>query len=161
MPIWLQHWFAIQSPGQDIAGDLDHSWPWATWFTILFAAAAVAFVSLVYATEPGSAGRRMRTFLGMLRLASITVLLAMIAQWALSLNRMGQPTVVLLIDDSASMSTIDPADDAQSASVNARLRGIELDQPTRLNLAKTLLLEDHRKLLAQIASRYKIGRAHV
>ncbi len=46
-------------------------------------------------------------FLALLRLAVIALLAVMIAELMLSLNRTGLPTVVVVVDDSASMGIAD------------------------------------------------------
>jgi hypothetical protein len=136
---------------------LENAWPWAAWFTLLFVLLAVALVVYVYATEQSSAGRWMRSLLAGLRISAITLVLLMIAQWIMTLNRTGLPYVVVMIDDSASMATADPMEgDAARKQLIDRLREVKLSEPTRLNLAKSLLLENHGKLLDQLAQRYKL-----
>ncbi len=99
----------------------------------------------------------MRSLLAGLRISAITLVLLMIAQWIMTLNRTGLPYVVVMIDDSASMATADPMEgDAARKQLIDRLREVKLSEPTRLNLAKSLLLENHGKLLDQLAQRYKL-----
>ena len=159
LPTWLQQWLGApttKSSDAVVAG-LENAWPWAAWFTLLFVLLAVALVVYVYATEQSSAGRWMRSLLVGLRISAITLVLMMIAQWMMTLNRTGLPYVVVMIDDSASMATADPMEgDAARKQLIDRLREVKLSEPTRLNLAKSLLLENHGKLLDQLAQRYKL-----
>ena len=65
----------------------------------------------------------------------------MIAELMLSLRRTGLPTVVVMIDDSASMGIVDRYDDDKlRAIVDKQLKQAGLEELTRLNLAKSVLL---------------------
>ena len=160
LPIWLQQWFGAPATksGDAVVAGLEQAWPWAAWFTLLFVLFSVALVAYAYATESSSAGRWMRSLLAALRLSAIALVLLMIAQWMMTLNRTGLPYIVVMIDDSASMATTDPVegDAAARKSLLDRLHKVSLSEPTRLNLAKTLLLDDRDKMLDQLAKRYKL-----
>jgi hypothetical protein len=159
LPTWLQHWLGLESAGggNDLAWGVQHSWPWPSWFTLIFVVTVAAFVSFVYSREPGSARRFTRIVLAGLRLSCICLVLFMLAQWMLTLTRTGLPSLVIMIDDSASMATADHYDDAALQSeFAARARKSGFDGPTRFNLAKTLLTEDNAKLLEDLARHYKL-----
>jgi von Willebrand factor type A domain len=159
LPSWLQQWLGAPTTksGDAVAAGLENAWPWAAWFTLLFVLFSITLVVYVYSTESSSAGRWMRALLAALRISAIAVVLLMIAQWIMTLNRTGLPYVVVMIDDSASMATADPVEgDAPRKQLLDRLHKVNLGEPTRLNLAKSLLLDDHGKLLDQLAQRYKL-----
>jgi hypothetical protein len=160
LPIWFQQWLSAPTTksGDAVAAGLENAWPWAAWFTLLFVFLAVALVVYVYITEQSSAGRWMRSLLAALRISAMALVLVMIAQWIMTLNRTGLPYIVLMIDDSASMAVADPieGDAAARKLLLDRIHKISSNETTRLDLAKTLLLDDHDKLLDQLAQRYKL-----
>ena len=133
------------------------SWPWPTWATLVFLGLAAALIVAIYLHERGSAGRSLRLCLAAIRFTAVGILLLMLAQWLLELQRTGLPTVVLVIDDSASMSHEDRyADEKVRAALLARVQRLGLDKLTRLNLSKTLLLENDGNLLGELQRRYKL-----
>ncbi len=113
VPPWLQRWLGVEATnaGEGISWSIDNSWGWAPWITLLFAIFAVAWVAYFYAREISTAGRVYRSLLAGLRLGMILILSLMIAELMLSLRRTGLPTVVVLVDDSASMGIVDRYDD--------------------------------------------------
>jgi hypothetical protein len=81
----------------------------------------------------------------------------MIAGWVLTMHRTGLPYVVLLIDDSASMAIVDHYDDEKIRSTIAeRLTKPGNGEPSRFNLAKSLVLNDNAQLLRYLDDHYKL-----
>ncbi len=135
---------------------LDATWSWAPWISLLFALFVGLWVGLIYSRER-PAGRRWRAVLASLRLATIALVVLMIAEVTLSLRRTGLPTVVVLVDDSASMGIADRYDDAKlRSSLTERLKTSSLAEPTRLNLAKAILLSGKQNLLSILAHNYQL-----
>ena len=158
LPTWLENWLGVDSPGagEGTAWRLETAWGWAPWATLLLVVALVAWIVYCYAKETPDASRRSKALLAGLRVAALGTLLLMIAELVVSLERTGLPTVVVLVDQSGSMGTVDGA--AQSESPFAkRLATAQLGDPTRLNLAKLLLLEDNARRLRRIDRRYKLA----
>ncbi len=99
----------------------------------------------------------MRVALTVLRLAAIGLVLFMIAEWLLTLERTGLPYVVVLVDDSGSMAIADRYDEEKvCALIQSRLKTVGLAEMSRINLAKTLLLENDARLLKQLNEDYKL-----
>ena len=158
LPHWLESWLGLASKGdgEGTLWRLTYSWRWPAWLSLLVLAAAVAWVVACYARESGLA-RRWRVALCSLRIAALAVVLAMLAQIAISLERTGLPTVAVLIDRSASMGTVDRYDDPQlTALIAARLKRLGVSEPSRLNLAKSVLLDREAGLLSRLAERYQL-----
>jgi von Willebrand factor type A domain len=153
---WLQSWTGASGTGEGTVWSLDANWAWAPWITLLFALFVTLWVGLIYARER-PAGRGYRALLAVIRLATIALVVLMIAEITLSLRRTGLPTVVVLIDDSASMGIADRYDDPKlrAALVN-RLRQADLEDLTRLNLAKAVLLSGKQDLLTTIGRNYQL-----
>ncbi|MBX7168439.1 MAG: VWA domain-containing protein [Pirellulales bacterium] len=158
-PNWLQRWFGVSGApaGEGTVWSLEHSWPLAPWLTVLLLAALAAFVVLLYSRESGGASRAYRGLLAALRLAALAIVLFMLAEYFLSLTRTGLPALLVLLDDSASMSIADRySDEKLRSTVAERLAGVELTEPTRLNLAKSLLLGDDARVLRELDQRYRL-----
>lgn len=142
--------------GERTVWSLDSTWSWAPWITLVFALLVVLWVALIYARER-PAGRRWRLLLAGLRLATIALVVAMIAEVTLSLRRTGLPTVVVLVDDSASMGIADRYDNAKlGASLADRVKQAGFEELTRLSLAKAILLAGKQGLLSTIAHDYQL-----
>ena len=146
LPSWTERMLGIDAAtsGEGTAWSLESSWSWAPWMTLLFVIFAVAFVMYVYHREGGEAGRLMKIVMATTRLALIAIVAFMIAEVMLSLERTGLPHVAVLIDESASMQIEDRYDEeALRERLADRIRRAGLDEsPTRMNLAKSLLLEN-------------------
>jgi uncharacterized membrane protein len=159
VPKWLER-FVTGDPagsGEGTLWTLRNSWPLPPWVTLLLLVFCLGFVVWAYMRETGSAGKGYRLMLAALRAASIAIVLFMLAQFLLSLERTGLPYVVVIIDDSGSMKTQDRyTDDKLREALKQQLARAELRDPTRLNLAKSLLLEDKAALLRAIDDRYKL-----
>jgi uncharacterized membrane protein len=159
LPDWMAEWLGVESTtaGEGTAWGLANSWNWAPWLILAFALATVAYVGILYWREGGPAGKAQRVFLAILRLAVIGLVLFMIAEWLLTLSRTGLPYVVVIVDDSASMAIVDRYDDDKlSAAIAGRLKAVGLTEMSRINLAKTALLEDDLRLLKRLAEDYKL-----
>lgn len=159
IPPWLEEWFGVPpaGAGEGTAWTLENSWHWAPWVTVLFCVSTAALVTWLYLKE--TPGRRawLRGLLIGLRLSLIVLVLLMIAQLVLSLKRTGLPYVALVIDESASMGIVDQyADPKLRDELTSRLQQAGFDAATRLNLAKTLLLEINRELLNRLERDYQL-----
>jgi hypothetical protein len=144
-------------PGQGTAWRYGHSFPWPTWGLMLFSAAAIAYVIVVYQRDAGHLTRRARLSLIGLRLAAFAVLLFLLSGAVLSIERTGLPYVVVMLDNSGSMATEDsvaPSEDR--AFVESLLARVQLDRPSRLNLAKGLLLQEDGALLRRLVENHKL-----
>ena len=171
LPTWLERWFGLSTgPGTGIAWRLGYHWPWPPWATLLGIAALVAAIVGVYLREGRQAGRTYRLALAALRLLSLGLVLLMIAQVELFLQRTGLPLVVAIIDDTRSMNTVDRYDDGVRKSLQDRVtktlaaaaerkettKAIEARQLSRWNLARMLFMENDGALLSSLADSHKL-----
>ncbi|MEX0679011.1 MAG: VWA domain-containing protein [Pirellulales bacterium] len=159
LPQWLARWLGVEaaSPGEGTIWSLENTWSWAPWATLVFAIVAVGWVVYFYAREGTAASRAMRGLLVALRLALVAIVVFMIAEFTLSLRRTGLPTVAILVDDSASMGTVDRYDEKKlQAIVARRIESAGLELPDRLNLAKTVLLDKGTNLLGAVERDYRL-----
>ena len=95
LPTWMEHWFGLSNgAGMGIAWRLDYRWPWPPWATLLGIAILIAAIVGIYlrdrqAGAPRQASRGYRLALAALRLSVIGLVLLMIAQVELFLQRTG------------------------------------------------------------------------
>jgi hypothetical protein len=158
LPQWMESWFGLShGAGMGVAWRLDYHWPWPAWLTLMGLAALFAAVVGIYLRESGQAGRRLRLALAAMRLAAIGVVLLMIAQIELFLQRTDLPYIVVIVDDTRSMTTIDSYDESARNSLRERvLRTLNTSQLTRWNIARTVLGEKDGNLLARLAENHKL-----
>ncbi|NOZ41413.1 MAG: VWA domain-containing protein [Planctomycetes bacterium] len=83
------------------------NWDWPLWATAFISVFAIFWVMVFYFREVSTAGKGVRSGLGLLRLTTIGLTLLMLAQPTLEWFRLGRPRLVLLVDRSASMGTMD------------------------------------------------------
>jgi hypothetical protein len=159
LPRWLERLFGAPSAeaGEGTQWALSTRWTWPYWLTLLLVIFCVAFVAHVYYRQRRAAGRWYVAGMAAARLAALALALFMIAGIMLTPARTGLAYIVVLCDVSASMQNEDVyADESLAAAFKERLAAVELDQPSRINLAKTLLLEDGGNLLRSLEQRYKL-----
>jgi len=156
LPDWLQSWLGVDSvPGEGTAWSLAHAWPWPPWATLLILGALLLVVVGVYRRE-GRASRLRKVFLAALRLASLAVVLVMIAQVALALQRTGLPYVAVLLDNSQSMAAVDRYPPRLAETLEQRTRQAGFGEPSRWNVARALLLQRDATLLRGLAEQYRL-----
>lgn len=157
LPDWLAKWFGVDaSGGHGVAWRLLEFWTWPAWVGVLVVLAAAGLVFAAYWYDVGAARRRTRLLMASLRLATVLLLLAMLARWMLALERTDLPTVILLIDVSKSMDWPDGVDASDAAAWRERLTRLKLDRATRLNVAKALLVDADDGLLDALSRRYRV-----
>lgn len=144
-------------PGQGSDYAIEHTATWPAWLTLAFLLAASAFVIAVYFQERGAAGAVVKVLLASLRVAVLGLAVFMLYGWLLRPYCTDLPDVVVILDDSASMLEADHYENEQLRSRLAqRLKSTGMEEPTRINLAKTLLLENDGKLLEQLEQKYNL-----
>jgi hypothetical protein len=159
VPNWIERLCGIKTEaGQGTVWGLEYAWPWPPWLTLLFAACAAAFVVAVYLRDHRRHSRRYRLMLAAVRLVLIALVLLMIAQVTLSLKRTGLPCAAVLLDDSLSMTTVDQYDAKPLRAMGERMRRARLNgaEPSRWNLARTLLTEERGAFLRGIAEGHRL-----
>jgi hypothetical protein len=157
VPNWIERLLGIDSgAGEGTLWNLQHSWIWPPWLTLLALALIGLLVIAIYLREGDQVGRRYKLLLAGLRLGVLGLVLLMIAQLAISLERTGLPYVAVLLDDSLSMTVVDPYDRELRQVIDARLKQAGFAEPSRWNLARTLLTENQGSLLTQLARRYRL-----
>ena len=150
LPNWLARTLGVEtSAGEGMAWGLASSWNWASWLLLVFAAAVVVFVGLLYWFE---AGRGRSDGPRGCRCAATR------GDWPGAVDdrrvgahahRTGLPYIVVLIDDSASMGIVDHYEDERlRATIAASVKKSGYSEASRFNLARSLLLEDDAHVAA-------------
>lgn len=156
---WLTNWIGVGSaaPSEGAAWQLESSWPLPPWATLLLLIAALWFTILLYSRESGAAARWYRVLLISLRLSAVAIVLIMLAQWVISWQVTGPPTLALVIDRSASMGIADRySADQLPPEVRERLVAAGFSEPSRLNLAKLFVTENDSQLLRHLRERFRV-----
>lgn len=158
----LRGWVARLLSG-DTGGDsaLEHSvdsvWPWPAWAFWILLILGVAFVVFIYYRERASAGRFGKTLLAGIRVLILFVLGWMLLGWTWQQHRTDLPDLVLLVDDSGSMGLVDEIENpSRRGELVARLKALQFEELTRLNIAKMILLENKEQLLRELSERYRL-----
>lgn len=134
------------------------------WLTIALIVGAAIYVFFIYSREHSPRGAVWKYVLASIRVALVVLAVFMLRHLVVRPYRTDLPDLVVILDDSASMSYADKYGDAAAASaMQARLKAARFDEATRANLAKTLLLEKDTELLEkdtdlleQLRERYNI-----
>ncbi len=156
----LERWLVGEPLGGDPGGletTLQSTWNPPPWLVLAVLIASAAILLTVYLRESQSASRPWKVLLAAMRLALVGIVLLMLYGWTVQRHRTDLPDVVVVLDDSASMALVDHYDDKSlAAAIDRRLAAVKLPERTRLNLAKSLLLENDAALLAGLAERYNL-----
>ena len=157
LPTWIERLLGIETaPGEGTAWHLQQTWGWPPWVTLVFAVAAVLFVVVTYARENPRAPGWLRATLAGVRLALIAIVLVMLAQFVLSLDRTGLPYVAVLVDDSLSMTVVDRYDEKVRQKILRRIGETGSHDLSRWDLARAMLSANGGALLDGIRKDYKL-----
>jgi hypothetical protein len=152
---WQGRSLAPTGQGEESSVFATLSWP--PWITALLAIGLVAWTIWNYRRERGAAQPLWRALLVGLRVAALLVLLFMLQGWMLQRHRTDLPDLVVLVDASGSMATRDVVEQAAlRREITQRLATAGLDEPTRLNLARVLLLENTEATLRALQEKHRL-----
>jgi hypothetical protein len=137
----------------DLQAERSLRWAWYAppWLAAIIAAAGVACIVWIYFHEASFVSRRVRTILALLRLGAFSVLLAMLGQPVIEESRTAPPRLMLLLDQSGSMTTRDvPADGSPGANDVAGAL-------SRIEAWKKILAGGDHALLDELRSRFEVS----
>ncbi len=148
-------------PGQGTAWNFSARTPWPAgvpdWLLFLMAAAVLGAVIWIYNRDARAVSRWRRIGLIGLRLSVLGVMLLFLTELTVSVDRTGLPFIVVMIDESPSMSAEEQFTDSELQSrARQLLSAANASEVTRLNLAKGLLLEDKGRFLKELVERHKL-----
>ncbi len=118
---------AAQETATTVESILHVAWKLPLWLTIVLALGLASMVFLLYRSERGRAGIKLRWLLSGLRFALLMLVLWMLAGWSWLRFKSDQPELIVVIDRSASMSTRDiSAPGAPGGTLSRWERAVEL-----------------------------------
>ncbi len=134
---------------------------WPTWVILVFAAAAIWLVAWLYSREKGTATRRRKVALAVLRCLLIGLVLLVLFKPILSVEKseFKEAYVVALLDDSLSMRLRDRYGDAKLRAALARVAALDeakLDEASRADLVNGVLANTALDLLGRIGRDCKL-----
>jgi hypothetical protein len=156
---WLQEWLGVDppGPGQDFWWNVRLPWAWPSWLILLFLIAAAVYFLAIYRREGTTASMRLKAFLSLLRWSLAGLLLLMLFELDLLVDRRALPYLVLLVDDSESMNITDQySDSATESAAKAMLLAAGQSEPRRLNLAKSLLLQQNADFMQRLVRNHRL-----
>lgn len=145
------------APGEGTQWRLDWRSPAPSWVIAIAAVGLIIFVGWIYRRDGESLQVRQRLALTALRLFVFGVILAMLTELSLTVERTGLPSVAVMIDTSASMSLQDqyPAGSAAASLAN----GISLlpgRDAHRLALTQEILTRNNGKFLRELQRNHQL-----
>jgi hypothetical protein len=142
--------------GEAITPRIRYEQPWPQWLFLLVAVGGVALVAWLYRREPG-APPWYRGLLAALRILLVFLAMFLLSEAVLSVDRTGLPTFVVMVDDSASGSIVDPYEDPKlQAEAEALARVAGRPKPDRLAVGLGWLLRDDARLARGLAKNQKV-----
>lgn len=143
--------------GEGLESTLEHSWPWSPWVALIVFALVGGYVTTISLYEEGFASRRTKMLLALVRLTLVGLLICMMYGFTLRSFRTSLPEILILIDDSASMSVEDVFHDTgMQQAITERLSAAGLDGRQRINQAKALLLDADMPILYKLLEKYQV-----
>jgi hypothetical protein len=133
----------------DIESWYSTAWQIPTSVIVIVVLAITAFIIWLYLRERGKSPLPLRVLLIALRMGTIGLLLLMIMGWQRNEAIIDKPDLVILIDTSSSMQTIDEYANVSEASTP----GLAQSDRSRLGLAKSVV---SRNVLEQLQKKYHV-----
>ena len=145
------------APGEGTQWRLDWRSPAPPWVIALVAAALLVGVTWIYRRDGETLNRRQRLTLTVLRLCVFAVILAMLTELSLTVERTGLPTIAIMIDTSASMSLQDQYPSGSAAAGLSKAVSLSPGRDAhRLALTQELLTRNNGQLLRELRRRHQV-----
>jgi hypothetical protein len=135
----------------------ESTWHVAAWVPLTLFLLAAAGVFYLYFLCPSRISRRLRVTLLCYRVLLVGLIIWMMFGLAVRRYRTDLPDLILLLDDSASMTTSDRWPTPQAAQeIRTYVQQAGLDGDTRFRQLQAMLLNKQASLLATLDSRYRL-----
>ncbi len=143
--------------GEGLEPSYRHSWLLPPSVTVLFLLIVLGVISFLYWRERGHSGMASRTALVGLRMTLVGLVVFMLYGWMQQRHVTDLADVIVIIDDSESMSLKDPLDDSGASQAwRKQLDQLGFTESDRLSVAKTVLLRDNARLLSELEEKYHL-----
>ncbi len=156
---YLERLFGVEppGPGQDTGWELALPRLWPSWVVLAVLIAAAVYFVAIYRREGTIVSRGYKFSLAAMRWLLVVLILVMLGELDLRIDRRGLPFLAIVFDDSASMSVADQYGDAKTESAARSLvQSAGLEKTTRLDLAKAALLKQQGELLRRLAAEHRL-----
>lgn len=145
------------SPGEGTAWRLDWRWPGPAWLIALGGVTLLMLVVGVYRRDGAALRWRQQIFLVTLRLVVMALVVAMLTELSLTVERIGLPSIAVMVDVSASMSLQDQYSSESQAAVMAKAITREPGRDGhRLALAQEVLTRNGGKFLSDLERDHQV-----
>jgi uncharacterized membrane protein len=147
--------------GQGTEWTWDYRTPWPSWIppwvVVLAAVASVIYIGWIYRRDAHSASIAKRVVLSLLRIGVLGLVLLILTELCLVVDRTGLPFIAVLIDDSASMSLDDQySNEADKAAARGFANASESENTSRLAIAKGILTQNDAEFLKRIQESHQL-----
>lgn len=163
MKNFLEWYFGVPpaQPGQGTQWSWLYQTPWPSempqWSVLLSAMAVLFYVWWVYRRDAGSVSRSSRSGLVALRLTVISIILMILSEVTLVVDRTGLPFVAILLDNSASMGLEDRYPDSRSqAAAKSFARDGNSQRNSRLAIGQGILTGNDGEFLKTLQQRHQL-----
>lgn len=151
-------WAQSGNAGRDAA--IEYVAPWPPWVSLVLVALAAAFSYGFYYREQIAYRSWVKFALATLRFALLCIVLWMMYGYTLRSYRTDLPDLLLILDNSKSMQTVDAVEDeAMQQELDRTMADLKLDSGSRLNQAKAVLLNKNAKLISYLQENYQLKLA--
>src|SRR5262245_26355633 len=125
---------------------------WPSWIVLTLVILAGLYFFAIYRREGTFASYRFKFALTFLRCLLVILIVLMLGELDLRIDRRGLPYLALIIDDSASMTVPDQYSDAKiQAAAQSLAESVDLSSTSRMDLAKGILLTRQSELLRKLS----------
>ena len=155
----LAWYLGLRAPrqGEGTAWRFDWHWPAPQWLILISAALVALLVFGVYRRDGESLHWRSRWFLIGLRLAVFALILVMLTELSVTIERTGLPIVAVMADTSSSMSLQDQyAGTSKGARLIDELTKSTGREPNRLAIAQHLLTRNDGQMLRELQRAHQL-----
>lgn len=144
-------------PGEGTAWSFDWRWPGPQWMVLVSLVLVTTFVITIYRREATSIKWSNRAILIGLRICTLLLILALMTELSLTIERTGLPIVAVMVDTSASMSLRDqyPAGSKSARLMEELGRGIGAETH-RLGISQQILTRDHGRFLRELEQGHQL-----
>ena len=150
---------AEQGQGTEWTWDYQTPWPaWVPqWLLVVLAVTSVLYVAWVYQRDAHAASIPKRIVLTLLRIGVLGLVLLILTELSLVVDRTGLPFIAVLVDDSASMSLDDQyTNAADKAAAKRFVEAGKAKQATRLAIAQGILTGNDGEFLKRLQTSHQL-----
>jgi hypothetical protein len=145
------------SPGEGTLWRLDWRSPAPAWLTAVGAVILIGLVIWVYRRDGEALNGKQRLILSLLRILVLSLIVAMLTEVSLTVERTGLPGIAVMIDTSASMSLQDQYQAGSAAADLAKAISLQPGRdPHRLAITQEVLTRNNGRFLRDLQRAHQV-----